>query len=174
MNPKIEEALNRQINMELYSSYLYMAMSAYLKRLNLPGFSHWLEIQAREELGHALRLSNYVLNRGVSIVFEKIAKPPHSWESAMEVFKAAYEHEQLVTSCITEITDLAIREKDYTTSSQLQWFLKEQTEEEANELEIYRQLKSSDNSSEVIIMLDRELAKRVYVDPNAPVINAQP
>lgn len=169
MNPKLEKVLNEQINMELFSAYLYMSMSAYLKSLNLLGFAHWLEIQAREELGHALKLYNHVSNRESSINFEKIDKPPHTWESPVEVFKAAYEHEKLVTSRINEIANLAIQEKDFTTNSHMQWYLNEQVEEELNELEIYRQLKFANNSPEVLMMLDRELAKRVFVDPNAAV-----
>lgn len=175
MNPKLEKILNEQINMELFSAYLYMSMSAYLKSLNLSGFAHWLEIQTREELGHALKLYNHVSDRQVSISFEKIDKPPNTWGSPMEVFKAAYEHEQLVTSRITEIANLAIQEKDFTTNAHMQWYLNEQVEEEANELEIYRQLKFANNSPEVLMMLDRELAKRVFVDPNGPTMsNTQP
>lgn len=174
MNPKLEKMLNKQINFELFSSYLYMSMSAYLKSLNLSGFAHWMQIQAQEELAHALKFYTYVTDRDGAVIFDKIDKPPHSWESPMEVFKFAYEHEQLVTSSISAMAEMAIQENDFTTKSHLQWFLTEQVEEEANELKIYQELKFANNSPEVLMMMDRDLASRVFVDPNAAVPVAQP
>lgn len=173
MNPKIEKALNEQINFELYSSYIYMAMASYLKSLNFNGFAHWMEIQVQEELAHALKIYNYVTERGGTAVFEAIAKPPQTWESPTEAFKHSYEHEQIVTSRIHEIVDLALKEKDHTTNAHMQWFLNEQVEEEARVLDIYRQLKFANNSPQVLLMFDRELAQRVFVDPNAPSAQQQ-
>ena len=167
MNPKIEKVLNEQINLELYSSYIYMSMASYLKSLNLNGFEHWMIIQVQEELAHALKIYTYVTERGGSVVFEPIAKPPQTWESPVEVFKNSYEHEELVTSKIHEIVNLALSEKDHTTNAYMQWFLNEQVEEEARVLDIYKQLKFANNSPQVLLMLDREFAQRVFVDPNA-------
>ena len=171
MNPKIVKTLNEQINFELYSAYVYMSMSAYLKSLNLPGFAHWMEIQTREELGHALKIYYHLSERGGEVFFDTIKKPPQKWESPMAAFKHAYEHEQIVTSKIENIVDLALTEKDHTTNNQMQWFLNEQIEEEANVLEIYQQLKMANNAPQVLLIMDRELAQRVFVDPNAPAGN---
>lgn len=167
MNPKIEKALNEQINLELYSSYIYMSMASYLKSLNLNGFAHWMQIQVQEELAHALKIYNYVTERDGTVVFEAIAKPPQTWESPTEVFSHSYKHEQTVTSRIHEIVDLAIKEKDHSTNAHMQWYLNEQVEEEARVLEIYKQLKFANNAPQVLLMFDRELAQRVFIDPNA-------
>jgi len=173
MNQNIEKALNAQIGFELYSAYLYMAMTSYLKSINLNGFAHWMEIQTKEELAHALKLFNYVTERGGSVVFETLKKPRNKWESPTEVFKDALEHEQIVTSKIHEIVDLALKEKDHTTNAHMQWYLNEQVEEESNVLGIYQQLKFADNSPQALLMFDRELAQRVFVDPNAATAAGQ-
>lgn len=171
MNPKVVKILNDQINFELYSAYIYMSMSAYFKLQNLPGFAHWMEIQTKEELSHSLKIYNYLIERGGEASFEAIKKPPQKWDSPMAVFKHAYDHEQIVTSRIEKIVDLSLKEKDHTTNVQMQWFLNEQIEEEANALNIYQQLKMANNAPQVLLMLDRELAQRVFVDPNAPAGN---
>ena len=148
-----------------------MSMSAYFKSLNLSGFAHWMEIQTKEELAHALKIYNYLIERGGGISFEAVKKPPQKWESPMAAFKHAYEHEQIVTSRIEKIVDLSLKEKDHTTNGHMQWFLNEQIEEEANALGIYQQLKMANSAPQVLLMLDRELAQRVFVDPNAPAGN---
>ncbi len=174
MNPKVEKSLNDQMNFELYSSYIYMSMASYFRSLNLNGFAHWMEIQVREELAHSLKLYNYLTERGGKAVFEAIAKPPHEWDSPAEVFKHSHEHEQIVTSRMHEIVELALKEKDHTTNAHIQWYLNEQVEEEATVLGIYQQLKFADNSPQALLMFDRELAQRVFVDPNAPSAQKQP
>ena len=171
MNSKVVKSLNEQINFELYSAYIYMSMSAYLKALNLPGFAHWMEIQTKEELAHTLKIYNYLIERGGEVSFHAIKEPPQKWESPMAAFKHAHEHEQIVTSRIEKIVDLALKEKDHTTNIQMQWFLNEQIEEEANVLGIYQQLKMANNAPQVLLMMDRELAQRVFVDPYAPAKN---
>lgn len=174
MNSKIEKALNDQINFELYSSYIYMAMASYFRSLSLSGFAHWMEIQVKEELAHALKLYNYITERGGIAVFDAIAKPPQSWESPTDVFKHSHEHEQIVTSRMHEIVDLSIKEKDHTTNAHIQWYLNEQVEEESKVLGIYQQLKFANNSPQALLMFDRELAQRIFVDPNAPNAQKQP
>lgn len=171
MNSKIVKALNDQINFELYSAYIYMSMSAYLKTLNLSGFAHWMEIQTKEELSHALKIYNYLIERGGKVSFQPVKEPPEKWESPMAAFKHAHEHEQVVTSRIGKIVDLALKEKDHITNNQMHWFLNEQIEEEANVLAIYQQLKMANNAPQVLLIMDRELAQRVFIDPNAPVGN---
>lgn len=168
MNKAIEKALNAQINFELYSSYIYMSMTGYLKSLNLNGFAHWMEIQTREELAHALKLFNYLIERGGKSVFESLDKPRESWDSPAEVFKHAYEHEQIVTGKISELIDLSIKEKDHMTNVHMQWYMNEQVEEEANVFGIYQQITFANNSPQALLMFDRELAQRVFVDPMAP------
>lgn len=151
-----------------------MAMASYFRSLNLKGFAHWMEIQVQEELAHALKLYNYLTERGGTAVFDAIAKPPQSWDSPTDVFKHSYEHEQIVTSRMHEIVDLALNEKDHTTNAHIQWYLNEQVEEEANVLGIYQQLKFANNSPQALLMFDRELAQRIFVDPNAPNAQKQP
>ncbi|MEI6056233.1 MAG: ferritin [Lentisphaerota bacterium] len=174
MNPKIEKALNDQINFELYSSYIYMAMASYFRSLSLSGFAHWMEIQVQEELAHALKLYNYITERGGIAVFDAIAKPPQTWDSPTDVFKHSHEHEQIVTSRMHEIVDLSLKEKDHTTNAHIQWYLNEQVEEESKVLGIYQQLKFANNSPQALLMFDRELAQRIFVDPNAPNAQKQP
>lgn len=174
MNPKIEKAINDQINFELYSAYIYMSMASYFRSVSLSGFAHWMEIQVQEELAHSLKLYNYLTERGGTAVFESIAKPPQSWESPTDVFKHTHEHEQIVTSKMHDIVELSLKEKDHTTNAHIQWYLNEQVEEEANALGIYQQLKFAKDSPQALLMFDRELAQRVFVNPNAPGAPKQP
>ena len=125
----IEKALNQQINRELYSSYLYLSMSTYLDTIDLTGASHWMKTQAQEELTHAMKIYDYILERDGRVVLESINQPPKEWDSGLAAFEAAYQHEQNITEAINNLVSLAIDEKDHATNSFLQWFVTKQVEE---------------------------------------------
>jgi len=160
ISEKMLNALNEQINEELFSSYLYMAMSAYLKSINLNGSAKWMEMQVQEELLHAKKLYNFVYDRGGQVVFKQIAEPKGKWSSLLNVFEEAYAHEQHITKRINNLVKLSIEENDYATHSFLQWFITEQVEEEANVDEIVQQLKLIGDNKSALFMFDRELGSR--------------
>ena len=165
MNIKMQKAINDQVNFELYSSYIYLSMSSYLKSLNLNGFAHWMEIQVQEELAHAMKLYNFLQERGGAVEFQEIPKPKKEWNSPLAAFKNALDHEQIVTSRINSLVDLALDLRDHATNAHLQWFISEQVEEESNVLGIVQQMKLAEGSPNGLFMLDRELAQRVFVPP---------
>jgi len=159
----MQAALNKQINAEFYSAYLYLAMAAYFEENSLKGFGKWLKIQAQEELQHAMKFYDFVNDRGGQVVLFKIEAPEKTWKSPLTAFQAALEHEQKVTGMINNLVALAVDVKDYPSSSFLQWFVDEQVEEEANATEIVRKLLMiGENNSTALLMLDIELGKRSY------------
>ena len=173
INKKIENAINKQINAELYSAYLYLGMSARCTELNLKGMAHWLYVQAQEEMTHAMKFYRFVLERGGHPVLPAIEGVKSDWKTPLEMFAAAYEHEQKVTALINNIVDIALAERDHATASMLNWFVDEQVEEEANSSEIAEKLKQIGASKEGLFMLDRELSARVFVDSTQPAGGAQ-
>jgi ferritin len=156
----VEEALNKQVNRELYSAYLYLAMSAYFETANLKGFAKWMRIQAKEEQSHALKFYDYVIARGGKASLLPIESPRAKWASAGKVFEEVYTHEQKVTGMINALIDLAIKEKDHATFEMLQWFVKEQVEEEEHANEILAKLKSIGDVPGHLFYLDHEMSKR--------------
>jgi ferritin len=160
LKEKIQEALNEQINKEMYSSYLYLAMSAYSSSVGLPGFAHWFRVQAEEEYMHAMRLFDYINNQDGKIKLKEIKEPPAGFGTAVEMFHQVLEHEQFITRSINELVELANAEQDGTTASFLQWYVKEQEEEEENVKEIIAKLRGIDKNEYVISSVDQELAKR--------------
>ena len=169
LNPKVEEAINEQINAELYSAFLYLSMSAYFQRQNLPGFAKWTYVQYLEETTHALKFFNYVNERGGSVKLAAIKEPPTEWRNPVEVFDAIYKHEQLVTSLIYRIVDIAIQERDHASNNMLQWYVAEQVEEEANASLILEQLKRIGDAQESLYVLDTELGMRVFNDATGTI-----
>lgn len=165
ISKKMESALNKQINAELYSAYLYLSMNAYFQSVNLPGFANWMRVQALEEMTHADRFYKYVADRGGRVLLDAIDKPPVKWSSPLNVFEEVYRHEQKVTSLIHALVDLAITEKDHASNAMLQWFVNEQVEEEANAESLVQQLRLIGDNGYGILMLDRELAGRVFTPP---------
>jgi ferritin len=165
MDTKMQKALNEQLNFELYSSYIYLSMSSYLKSLNLNGFANWMEIQVQEEVAHAMKLYNFIHERGGSVEFQEIPKPKVEWDSPLAVFQNALEHEQIVTGRINDLVDLALELRDHATNAHLQWFITEQVEEESNALDILQQIKLTKDSPNGLFMLDRELGQRVFTPP---------
>lgn len=163
----VQAAVNQQINAELYSSYLYLAMSADFASQNLMGFASWMRVQAQEELVHAMKMFDYVDQRGGRVMLEAIESPPTEWESPLAAFEAAYAHEQKVTARISELVELAVQQKDRGTENMLQWFVAEQVEEESSADAVVQQLRLVADAPGGLFMLDRELAQRTFVPPPA-------
>ena len=159
----IQDALNEQINAELYSSYIYLSMSAYFESIDLPGFAHWMRVQAQEEVVHAMKFYNYINERGGRVIMKPIKGPKTEWESPLAAFQHAYVHEQLVTSLINKLVDLTIEEKDHATTSVLQWFVTEQVEEEDSASSVVQQIKLAGEGG--LFILDKELGMRVFTPP---------
>ena len=165
MDIKMQKAINDQLNFELYSSYIYLSMSSYLKSLNLNGFANWMEIKVQEEVAHAMKFYNFLHERGGNVEFQEIPKPKTEWDSPLAVFQNALEHEKIVTSRINKLVDLALELKDHATNAHLQWFISEQVEEESNALGIVQQIEMAKDAPSGMFMLDRELGQRVYTPP---------
>ena len=156
----MEAALNRQVNAEFYSAYLYLGMSAYFESANLKGFAKWMRVQAKEEQAHAIRIYDYLIARGGKITLAAIEAPRAKWTSAGKVFEETYAHEQKVTGMIHDLVDLATKEKDHATFEMLQWFVKEQVEEEQNASEILSQITTVGDIVGHLFWLDHQLGKR--------------
>jgi ferritin len=157
---KMQEALNKQINAELYSSYLYLSMSAYFQSVNLAGFAHWMRVQAREELSHAMKFYDHVIERGGTVTLQPVEAPPPRWDSPLAAFEEAYQHEQKVTGLINQLVDNAVQAKDHATNNFLQWFVSEQVEEEASADAIVQKLRLVGNAPGGLFVLDHELGGR--------------
>ena len=160
INQTIQEALNAQINAEQYSAQLYLAMSVFLENKNFKGFAKWLRVQAEEETSHAMKLVDYVLERGGRVELKPIEAPAVNFGGPLQVFEGALKHEQLVTSKIHALYEAARGAKDYATEVMLQWFITEQVEEEANAGEIVERLKAVGEQGGAVWYLDKELGKR--------------
>lgn len=156
----VEKPINDQINAELYSAYLYLAMSAYFEDQNLPGFAHWMALQANEEQEHAMKFYKFVFERGGRVTLGAIEAPPAQWKSPLDAFESAYKHEIKVTGLIHKLVDLARSEKDVATENFLMWYVNEQVEEEAHADAIVQKLKLIKDSPNGIFMLDKELSAR--------------
>ena len=157
---KMTAALNGQINEEIFSAYLYFAMAADYESKDWPGVASWMKVQAQEEMGHALKIYNWINERGGKAVFEGIAKPQESWASALELFEGALKHEQHITACFYDLVKIAREEGDISTEIFLQWFVTEQVEEEANASEIVGKIRKVQDSQNGMYMLDKELSVR--------------
>lgn len=164
MNKKVEDAINKQINAEIYSAYLYLAMAAYFDSEGLAGFSNWMQIQAQEEMAHSMKFYRWVFERGGKVELEAIDKPNGEYGSSLEVFEEVLKHEQEVTSLINGLYELALEEKDYAFQSMLKWYIDEQVEEEGNAQQIIDQVKLAGDKGPGLLMLDKEFASRTFVD----------
>jgi ferritin len=161
----VEKVLNDQLNAELYSSYLYLSMSSWFSSQNLDGFANWMRVQAREELVHAMKFYDYIIQRDGRVVLTAVKAPPTEWDSPEAVFEHTYNHEQKVTGLINGLVDLSLSEKDHATHMVLQWFVDEQVEEESSASEILGKVKMLGDSKSGIYMLDKELSQRVFTPP---------
>ncbi|HSO11311.1 MAG TPA: ferritin [Anaerolineales bacterium] len=156
----MQDAMNEQINKELFSSYLYLSMAAYFEDKNLPGFANWMRIQADEEREHAMKFYDFILERGGRVFLKGIDAPKTDWNSSLEVAEEVAAHEAKVTASIYALYELALKEKDYPAQVMLQWFIAEQVEEEKNAAEIVANLKLIEERGTAVLMLDHRLAKR--------------
>jgi ferritin len=168
LSKKLLDGLNKQINEEYYSSYLYQAMVGYFSDLNLDGCAHWMKMQAEEEHMHGLKIFDYVAERGGRIELFEVAKPPMEWESPRAAFEAAFEHEKFMTESISKLADLAILEKDHATNNLMQWYVSEQVEEESQVDDILKKLNMMGDTGTGLFLMDRELLKRAMPTPIDP------
>ena len=166
LNAKVKELLNQQINKELYSAYLYLDFSEYFENRGLSGFANWYYVQAQEERDHAMLFYRYLKNNNEKVTFEAIDKPDKVLNSDMDVLKAGLEHEEYVTSLINDIYAAAYEAKDFRTMQFLDWFVKEQGEEETNANDLISKMELFGSDAKSLYMLNSELAARVYSAPS--------
>jgi ferritin len=160
LKKSILDALNQQINHEMYSGYFYLSMATYCESINLDGAAGWLKSQSKEEWAHAMKLYDYVNNAGEKVVLEAIQKPQSEFKSLLNVFEIVLEHEKKVTAGINKLYELTIKENDYATQIFLQWYVTEQVEEEKNATDIIAQLKMIGDHPVSLIMMDKHLGSR--------------
>jgi len=167
LNPKIQDALNEQVNAELFSAYLYLSMSAYFETQNLAGMANWMRIQAQEEMVHVMKFYGFIHQRNGQVILTQIDAPKTEWNSALDAFQDAYEHECKISGLINQRVDLAISEKDHAANTFLQWFVTEQVEEEATAQSVVDKLKLAADNGVALLMLDTELSQRALPAPTA-------
>lgn len=172
ISKKMEKALNDQINYELYSAYIYLAMSAHCDSKGLKGFANWFHVQYQEEMTHVMKFYNFVLDQSAEIELEAVKKPKKDYDTLLSIFEESLAHERSVTKRIYSLVDLALEERDHGTNAFLQWFVTEQVEEEASVNQIIDKLKLVQGNGNGIFLLDAELGTRVFtpaagVDANA-------
>jgi len=160
LNKKIQDAFNRQINAELSSSYLYLSMAAYFQSKDLQGMAQWMTVQAEEERGHAMRFFDFIHDRDGRVTLTAIEAPPTEWKSPLDAFEAAYAHEIKITGMINELMNLVAVERDGAGHDFLEWFCREQVEEEASAKLIVAQLKLIGDDGVGLYLLDQKLGER--------------
>jgi ferritin len=160
ISPKMQDAFNEQMKHEFYSSYLYLSMSAYCESANLPGLAQWMRAQATEEVKHAMKIFDHLMDRGARVQLQAIGRPPVDFASPREVFEQAHRHEEQVTASINDVYGLAVDERDFASRVFLDWFVQEQVEEEKTSGLLAEQLKMVGDDRLGLLMLDRELGKR--------------
>lgn len=161
----VESAINQQINAEFHSAYLYLSMSSYCQSIGMAGCANWLKVQYQEELAHATHFFDYVLERGGRVILTPIAAVDADFKNVMHVFEETLQHELKVTGLINNLMDIAIQESDHAAKSFLQWFVDEQVEEEANVEQILNNLRLINGEGQGLLMMDREMQARVFVNP---------
>ena len=165
ISDKMAQALNTQVNREMYSAYLYMAMSNHANRIGLKGFANWFMVQFHEEMLHAMKIYEYIQSQSGEVVLKAIDEPPAAFDGPLDMFTKTLAHEQMVTRSINDLMEIAIGEKDHATRIFLQWYVTEQVEEEENDNDIISQLKLIKDNPQGLMMLDRELAQRAATVP---------
>jgi len=160
LNKTVQDAINEQIKHEFFSAHLYLSMAAYCDAINLPGAAHWMRLQSQEERAHAMKFFDFVRDRSGRVLLRAIEQPPVEFQSPLDVFQQALEHEREVSALINKLYEIALKEADYPTQAFLQWFITEQVEEEKNAEQIIQQLKMVGDSSAALLMLDRDLGAR--------------
>ena len=166
VSKELETAINKQINAEFWSAYLYLSMSAHFSNEGLPGFANWFKVQFQEEKDHALKFMNYLIAKGNKVQLMPIEKVDTSWDSVLKAFQDTLEHERVVTSLINNLVSIARKENDYATENMLQWFVKEQVEEEETAQAMIDGLKLIGSNGFGVYTMDKELAQRSYTPIN--------
>lgn len=167
MKQALQNMMNDQIGHELYSAYLYLSMSAYCESINMRGAAHWMRLQAQEEVAHAMKFFDFIIDRGGQVTLQAIDQPPTEFASLLDVFEKALAHEKHVTSLINSIYDAAMREQDYAAQALLQWFVTEQVEEEKSTDDVVQTLKMVEGQPAGLFIVDRELGGRVLEPDSA-------
>ncbi len=157
ISDNLRSAINEQIRNEYYSSYLYLSMSAYCESMNFSGFASWLRKQSEEELTHAMRLFDFLLDRDGRVVLDTIDQPPSEFGSLQDVFQEVLDHEKEVTTMINKLYELSLSENDHAASVELHWFIQEQVEEEKSASDVVESLKLAGDNSAAILILDQRL-----------------
>ena len=165
INKKMTDSINEQINKEIYSGYLYLSMAAYSASIGLNGVANWFRAQLQEEMAHAQKFYDYVIQQGGRVVLKAIDEPPKDFKDARDLFQKTLEHEQMVTKRINNLVTHAKKENDHATETMLQWFVTEQVEEESTADEIIQKMKLMKDAPGGLFMLDQELTKRMFVSP---------
>ena len=165
ISQKLQDAINYQINRELFSEYYYLSMASYFNSVGLSGFENFFLVQVEEERFHAMKMYNFLNERGGRVFLQAIEAPKTEFESALEVFELAYKHEKLVSKLINDLMDLAIKEHDHAATNHLNWFVGEQVEEEASMDAIVNKLKLLGGEGHGLLMLDNELGQRTFTPP---------
>lgn len=168
VSQEIQDGINAQIGRELHAAYVYLGMMTYFESRSLTGFGHWMRLQAREEVAHAMRLVEFLLDRGGTVELRAIDRPEVDFEGPLDVMKAALAHEQKVTASINELYALAVRGNDYPAQVLMQWFISEQVEEEKAAGEIVDQLELAGGSASALLVLDGRLAERAPAAAGEP------
>jgi ferritin len=168
LSKKMYTALNQHMNTELFSAYLYLNMSANAGVLGFKGAANWFNVQYQEEMVHFTRFYNYINSQGEQAVVGQMAAPASSFKSLLHLMEETLKHEQFITRCINDLTDLAVKDKDHASQIFLQWFVTEQIEEEENDRELIGKLKLIGDNGYGLLMLDNELGQRVFTPPAAP------
>ncbi len=162
ISQKLQDAINYQINRELFSEYYYLSMASYFNSLSLSGFENFFLVQAQEERFHAMKLYNFLNERGGRVLLQALEAPKTEFESPIEVFELAYEHETVVSGLINDLMDLAIKENDHAVKNHVDWFVEEQVEEEDSMDTVLSKLKLINGEGHGLLILDSELAQRTF------------
>lgn len=168
LNQKMVNALNGQMGNEFYSAYLYLSMSAASAGMGLKGAANWFMVQYQEEMVHFMKFYNYVISQGGAVTLAAVKAPPSIFKSLLDMFEQTLKHEQFITKCINDLSDLSLQEKDHATAVLLQWYVTEQVEEEANDNDVLARLRLVGKDGNGLFMLDKELSMRVFTPPPAP------
>ncbi len=167
LSAKMQDALNEQINRELYSEYIYLSMEAYMRSIDLDGIANFFTVQTQEEHLHAMKIYNFIIDRGGKVALKAIGAPPVEFKSVIDVFEQTLEHEKFITKSINDLMDIAVKENDHAVMSFLKWYVDEQVEEEANVTKILSKLKMIGGEGHGMLMIDQELSARVFTPPPA-------
>jgi len=167
LSEQMQKGLNDQLNYEMFSAYVYYSMEAWFLSRSLNGFANWMHVQAMEEMTHVMKFFTYINEKDGRVLLQPVGGPQTEWKSPKDAFETALEHEKSVTHRINDLVDLALKERDHATNAFLQWFVNEQVEEESNARQAIDNLKLAEDAPGAILLLDREMAARMFVPPAA-------